>query len=214
MWRLRLADGRSLALPRLPARIGSAATADLRLRHDSIEAEHAELVEDGPGALRIRACSASAVVGIDGRRVTEGRLGAGEALVLGRLRFLLVGDDRAASGATDTDEVAGDDASSDEDHDALAARLMAAAGRRPDPARTARRAAAEREAPPPAADATLAPRTGRRLSTRRERQPARRGLLALDLGQLSGGARLALVAALLVACVGLAALIGWLIHLV
>ncbi|MHC5212080.1 MAG: FHA domain-containing protein [Planctomycetota bacterium] len=196
MWSLRTPKGQSLAVARLPAVVGSARGAGVRVPHASVAAEHARLRAGENGSLLIEAIG-DAVVGCGGRRVRRGVLRDGDELILGRLRFTLVRSEAATDAHTAPSARA---ATAPSARASTAPKPRSAAASPPltqRTGRTARRPAAGGRAP----DELLVPRGVRELPTRRG--PARRGLLHADLSQYSIGMRLVIVLVLLGLCGGL-----------
>ena len=68
-WTLRTSKGQAIPIRRLPGVLGSAAAADVRVPHASVQAAHARLSLDDEGALLVVAADAAAVLGVAGRRV-------------------------------------------------------------------------------------------------------------------------------------------------
>jgi FHA domain len=89
MWSLMTPRGQVLAVPRLPAVLGSGSDADVRVPHESVAAQHARLTEGSAGTLRVEALSEDAVLGVGGKRVPRALLRDGDELVLGRVKFTL-----------------------------------------------------------------------------------------------------------------------------
>jgi hypothetical protein len=218
MWSLRTPKGQVIAVARLPALVGSARDADVRVPHDSVAAEHARLSAGEDGGLIVEAIG-EAIVGCNGRRVRTGTLQAGEQLILGRLRFTLV-----RSEASEGTRAASRPRPAATASPARPARTPAAP-RKPankpasSPARRALTLAASGTArstrsatgPRTGGDDLLVPRSGRRLPTRRG--PARSGLLHGDFSQYTISMRLLIVLALLGMCAGLVYGIGLLFGL-
>jgi hypothetical protein len=190
MWSLRTPRGRSLAVARLPAVVGSAREADVCVPHESVAAEHARLRAGEDGSLVVEAVG-DAVVGCGGRRVRIAALQPGDELILGRVRFTLVrGDGPSASPPA-----------------AAAATATPATAR---PARPVARSTAP-VGTAGAADELLVPRGARALPTRRG--PPRRGLLHADLSQYTIRMRLLIALALLLVCAAVVAGIAFAVGL-
>jgi hypothetical protein len=179
MWSLVTPKGRRFPIRGLPAVVGSGEGADVRLPHESIADPHARLHPGGGTGLRVEVLG-EGVVALDGQRVDGGTLGAGEEIILGRLRFRLEqegGDD--AGGRARSAQGRGSARSGDAP---LAAGRAAprsesgAAGRKP---------------------GRTSPATGRPAASRKE---TRRGLLHADLSQLAPGAKLVVTVGVLAIC--------------
>ncbi len=88
MWVLTTTRGQEVLIARLPALIGSAQDADVRLPHESVAARHARVSASGSGGLRLEALD-GAVVGVAGRDVERALVHDGDELTFGRVRLVL-----------------------------------------------------------------------------------------------------------------------------
>lgn len=194
--------GQVLAVPRLPAVLGSGSDADVRVPHESVAAQHARLTEGSAGTLRVEALSEDAVIGVGGKRVPRALLRDGDELVLGRVKFTLcaAAADMPAMQAART--AAGASAAL-EAPTSFAARAAptspTAPGATVTPATQVRSAFAGLQAAtrgPLAApqNASAEPELlHRSKSLQFSKVEARRGLLSADLSQLPTGLRLVLI---------------------
>jgi len=193
MWCLVTTGGRRVAIRSLPAVLGSDASADVVLPHDSIAARHALLAPAGDGKLSITAV-ADALIEVGGWRIAESVLAQGDELVLGRLRFTLL-DDRAAALSTDPSP-APSSAPADAEQGELQLRRPAAG------AATSRQRTGGRR---PGTGTAAGQRRRRTEPLRTHQADGKRGLLHADLSQLGAGQK----ALILVALAGLCAALVW-----
>ena len=196
MWFLVTHSGRRIALPSLPADIGSAPSAHVHLSDPSVAPLHARLLPGAATGLRLEVCD-GALVELDGWALTEADLRAGDELLVGTVTLRL-----------------------EREHEAPGVGEPPLVTRRPlDPP-----SSGPLSAPPYHSTSGPAPSRGRSASAASARSAfrggtlpgtgARRGLLHADLSQLSFvtrcilGLGLALVAAAIV-WVTQALVLGW-----
>ena len=73
-------------------RIGRASSNDFQIEHPTISAVHCE-VSIGEGEVVIRDCDSTNGTTVDGKRITEARLKAGETFYVGEIEFLVENTD-------------------------------------------------------------------------------------------------------------------------
>lgn len=191
MWCLVTTGGRRVAIRSLPAVLGSDASADIVLPHDSIAAQHALLATTEEGKLSITAV-ADALIEVGGWRITESVLAQGDEVVLGRLRFTLL-DDRAASLSADPSP-APSSTPADTEQDGLKLRRPAAGAATSRPRATGRQ---------PTTGTAAGQRRRRTEPLRTHQGDGKRGLLHADLSQLDTGQKALILVALAVLCAAL-----------
>jgi hypothetical protein len=222
MWVLLTARGQQLAIPTLPAVLGSGPAADVRVPHDSVLAEHARLSEGSAGTLRVEALGDGPIAAA-GQRVERALLRDGDELVLGRIRFTLHASAERATASSAASLAASSAASSAAASAAASAASPAASpsvppaasqrvspslprGVSPAPPRPLSAAAGRAATPRAAAEADAGVElTQRKRTLQFSKVEARRGLLAADLSQLPAGQRWALVLGALLLAAALAA---------